>query len=475
MNIHLVISQINMIEFYHKHFQHNYTSKIKQLTVDIERLLLIEGIEILTESHDYLKADYRLNLNSDLWSKVNILYETLFINKSLISKTLKKFINKNNKNESSSFKFIDLFAGCGGLSKGLEESGFKPVLVNEIEAKFLETYYFNHDLHLDCYECCDIKDLITNKKRLKDNYRNIDLVVGGPPCQGFSMANRQRIIDDPRNRLYKDFLELLDIVRPKYFLMENVKGMINKSDEILNDFHMILGPDYTIDITLLNAKDYGVPQNRERVFVVGSSNSDVSSQSIVANISKNKSSKVVIKDALFGLPKLKPKTIKNSKNLENQDIGFKFTKYNLKGSKFVDGLNNNLIDYLSNHINRYNNERDVEIFNTLPQGENSLHNSIAHIMPYKNRNHIFKDKYFKLSEDRVSKTITSHMKFDCNMYIHPTQARGLSPREAARIQTFPDDYVFMGANNSWYAQIGNAVPVKLASVIGQQIIKNLND
>ncbi len=464
-----------MIEFYHRHFQHNYTSKIKQLTVDIERLLLIEGIEILTESHDYLKADYRLNLNSDLWSKVNILYKTLFINKSLISKTLKKFINKNNKNESSSFKFIDLFAGCGGLSKGLEESGFKPVLVNEIEAKFLETYYFNHDLHLDCYECCDIKDLITNKKRLKDNYRNIDLVVGGPPCQGFSMANRQRIIDDPRNRLYKDFLELLDIVRPKYFLMENVKGMINKSDEILNDFHMILGPDYTIDITLLNAKDYGVPQNRERVFVVGSSNSDVSSQSIVANISKNKSSKVVIKDALFGLPKLKPKTIKNSKSLENQDIGFKFTKYNLKGSKFIDGLNKNSIDYLSNHINRYNNKRDVEIFNTLPQGENSLHNSIAHIMPYKNRNHIFKDKYFKLSEDRVSKTITSHMKFDCNMYIHPTQARGLSPREAARIQTFPDDYVFMGANNSWYAQIGNAVPVKLASVIGQQIIKNLND
>ena len=94
-------------------------------------------------------------------------------------------------------------------------------------------------------------------------------------------------------------------------------------------------------------------------------------------------------------------------------------------------------------------------------------------MPYKNRKHIFKDKYFKLREDEVSKTITSHMKHDCNMYIHPNQARGLSPREAARIQTFPDDFVFMGTNNNWYAQIGNAVPVKLAEVIGRSIFKYL--
>ena len=94
-------------------------------------------------------------------------------------------------------------------------------------------------------------------------------------------------------------------------------------------------------------------------------------------------------------------------------------------------------------------------------------------MTYNTRNHIFKDKYFKLNSNKVSKTITSHMKFDCNMYIHPTQARGISPREAARIQSFPDDYVFMGSNNSWYEQIGNAVPVKLAKHIGENFIKHL--
>jgi DNA (cytosine-5)-methyltransferase 1 len=96
-------------------------------------------------------------------------------------------------------------------------------------------------------------------------------------------------------------------------------------------------------------------------------------------------------------------------------------------------------------------------------------------MPYSKRNHMFKDKYFKLDASKPSKTITSHMKFDCNMYIHPTQSRGLSPREAARIQTFPDDYVFMGANNSWYAQIGNAVPVRLAETIANDIMKRLRN
>ena len=112
-----------------------------------------------------------------------------------------------------------------------------------------------------------------------------------------------------------------------------------------------------------------------------------------------------------------------------------------------------------------------ELVLKLPEGENSLHESIKDIMPYKSRNDIFKDKYYKLKNNDVSKTITAHMSFDCNMYIHPTQPRGLSPREAARLQTFPDNYIFMGPNNSWYRQIGNAVPVKLAEIIGNEIME----
>lgn len=462
-----------MIEFYHKYFKSNYKSKVNQLIIDINRLLQLEKITISEDFNFILEEKLKDTLDANTWSEINKLYSTLKKNKSKISETLTKFINKNQNLEKSEFKFIDTFAGCGGLSLGLMNNGFNPILVNEIEPKYLETYYFNHDLHIDNYHCGDIKDIAQ-----KTDYENdIDLVVGGPPCQGFSMANRQRLLDDPRNKLYKYYLDLLANVKPKFFIMENVKGMMKKSNEILDNFHSILGSEYSIEMTLLNAKDYGIPQNRERVFVIGSRIKNVNAKDIVSDIInlKEEIKKVKLKDALFGLPILEPKRQKNSRGIENDKIGYKFTKNGLKTNEFVKGINNNRKPkYLSNHTNRFNNDRDIEIFGRLPQGANSLHESIKDIMPYSSRNHMFKDKYFKLNANEVSKTITSHMKMDCNMYIHPNQSRGLSPREASRIQTFPDDFIFMGANNTWYAQIGNAVPVKLAQIIGSQIIKHLN-
>lgn len=271
--------------------------------------------------------------------------------------------------------------------------------------------------------------------------------------------------------------QVAPLVKPKFFIMENVKGMMKKSNEILDNFDSILGTEYSIEITLLNAKDFGIPQNRERVFVIGSRLKNIDAHDIVSDISslKNEFKAVALKDALFGLPKLESKRQKNSRGVENDKIVYKFSKIEIKTNDFIQKINNNKkIKYLSNHTNRFNNDRDIDIFGRLPQGENSLHESIKDIMPYSSRNDMFKDKYFKLNESLVSKTITSHMKMDCNMYIHPTQPRGLSPREAARVQTFPDDFVFMGANNTWYAQIGNAVPVKLSQIIGSQIMKHLN-
>lgn len=463
-----------MIEFYHKYFQKNYTSKIRQLILDIERLCYLEKIEILNSPQIILNESYKLTLDEKDWIKINQSYNTLKSNEGKISKTLSKFISKTNRSKSN-FSFIDTFAGCGGLSLGLEKAGFNPVLINEIESKYLESYYFNHHLSLDSYFCGDIKDIATSKELLQNKYSDVDLVVGGPPCQGFSMANRQRIIDDPRNKLYKYYLELLTNTKPKFFIMENVKGMMKKSNEILENFHDLLGNEYTIEMVLLNAKDFGVPQNRERVFVIGSRLKNVKAAAIVEDILKEKKElkKFFLKDALHGLPILYPKKEKNAKDLEDEKVGFKFTISGCELNDFTKNINFNKTEYLTNHTNRFNNDRDVEIFSRLPQGANSLHESITDIMPYSSRNHMFKDKYFKLNENEVSKTITSHMKYDCNMYIHPSQSRGLSPREAARIQTFPDDFIFMGSKNNWYAQIGNAVPVKLAEVIGKQIIKHL--
>ena len=462
-----------MIEFYHKYFKSSYKAKVSQLIKDIDVLMIIEGVQLESSADEILPIQFKESLFDSDWIKINILYQTLFKNEKSLSLTLKKFINKKENNNSSEYKFIDTFSGCGGLSLGLKQVGFNPILINEIEPRYLESYYFNHNIHIDNYHCGDIKDISSGANLMN---KDVDLVVGGPPCQGFSMANRQRLLDDPRNILYKNYLELLSNVRPKFFVMENVKGMMNKSNEILDDFHNILGDDYSIDIVLLNAKNFGIPQNRERVFVIGSRVNHAPASQIIADIrqTSNTCKKFKLVDALDYLPELKPKKVKNVRGLENNDIGYKFRAYKCENTEYLTFINsNNKTNYLFNHTNRYNNDRDVEIFSRLPQGANSLHESISDIMPYSSRNHMFKDKYYKLNEREVCKTITSHMKFDCNMYIHPSQPRGLSPREAARVQTFPDDFVFMGSNNTWYAQIGNAVPVKLAEVIGKEIIKYL--
>lgn len=369
------------------------------------------------------------------------------------------------------YKFVDLFAGCGGLSVGLQQAGFTPWFVNEIVEQFCNTYKFNHNLSDEHYFVGDIADLNAHIDEYKEILSDITLVCGGPPCQGFSMANRQRILDDPRNALYKQYLIFLKTVRPKFFIMENVKGMMNKINEIKQNFTEYLGDEYQFDYALIRAQDYGVPQNRERFIMIGN-RVGISPKKIFEEIYKHKRPSFVLKDALIGLPHLVAKKEKGSKGVEDAESGFTecdFTYIHNDFYKFING--DKEITKLYNHKNRYNNERDLEIYRRLPQGANSLHESIADIMPYKRRSGIFKDKYFKLDETQICKTITSHMKFDCNMYIHPWDARGLSPREAARIQTFPDDYVITGSQNMWYAQVGNAVPVKLAKAIGDGIMK----
>lgn len=375
------------------------------------------------------------------------------------------------------YTFIDLFAGCGGLSLGLEQAGFEVVFMNEIVETFASTYLANHNLKEGQYFIGDINELNKCLDKYSDILKNpvkpITLVCGGPPCQGFSMANRQRIIDDPRNQLYKAYLQFLSEVRPQFFIMENVKGMANKFDEIITNFKEYLGEEYIYDYRLLKVQDFGIPQNRERFIMIGN-RMGIEPNEIFTEIERHKRPPFVLKDALYGLPHLEARKEKNKGEYESLECGFTERDFSYPDTDFYHFINGDkVITKLYNHKNRYNNLRDIEIFRRLPQGANSLHESIQDIMPYKRRNNIFKDKYFKLDENQICKTITSHMKYDCNMYIHPWEARGLSPREAARIQTFPDDFVLKGPQNSWYAQVGNAVPVKFAEVIGKSIMKFL--
>ena len=299
----------------------------------------------------------------------------------------------------------------------------------------------------------DFADLAGQRKGFKDNYKGT--------CRG---------------TLFMDVARICEYHKPKVIFCENVKGLVihdrGRTFQIICDTFKDLG--YTVFSKTLNSKNFGVPQNRERLIVIGN-RLGINSKTVIDNIKKASTSypNFTLFDAISDLPELKPNRVKNNTKLENKDIGFAKIEFNYSETNFLKFINSKKCNYLYNHKNRYNNDRDIEIFSRLPQGANSLHPSIADIMPYSSRNDIFKDKYFKLRYNDVCKTITSHMKFDCNMYIHPWEARGLSPREAARIQTFPDDYVIRGAQNQWYAQIGNAVPVKLAEAIGRSILEFL--
>lgn len=368
---------------------------------------------------------------------------------------------------------IDLFCGSGGLSLGFTQEGFAVSLANDIEPCCIDTYSHNHpETPRKHIVLGDINNVIANIDSLL-RFKNVDVVVGGPPCQGFSMANRQRLIDDPRNVLYKSYVEVVDIVKPKFFIMENVKGMLSVAPQVVEDFERI---GYNVAYQVLNAKDYGVPQHRERLIYIGNRmgyDSKEILEQIIDSASDYKSH--VLADALYGLRPLEAKRKMNSTDLDTVESGSTIEANVMQvSSGYISLINNRKTsNFTFNHKARYNNDRDIEIFRRMNQGDNSNDPKIADIMPYARRNGIFKDKYFKLEEDKVSKTITAHMKFDCNMYIHPTQPRGLTPREAARIQSYPDDYFFRGAYTKTYMQIGNSVPPLLGRAIAKIIKKHL--
>ncbi len=377
---------------------------------------------------------------------------------------------RENANRAS-LQMVDLFCGAGGLSLGFTQEGFMTALANDIEPCCVDTYAHNHpETPRDHIVLGDIREVIDHLEGLLDG-KSIDIVVGGPPCQGFSMANRQRLIDDPRNHLYKSFVEVVSRVQPRFFVMENVKGMLSVAEQVKEDFRNI---GYSVDCHILNAKDFGVPQNRERLIYIGN-RVGIDNEAIFNDIfALSKSINAhVLKDALYALRPLEASRKKNSTDEGSESSGYVIEPNNVTNTNdYIQYINQSRkIPLVFNHKARYNNDRDIEIFGRLDQGDKSDDPKIADIMPYARRNDIFKDKYYKLENDNVCKTITAHMKFDCNMYIHPTQARGLTPREAARVQSYPDDYFFRGAYTKTYMQIGNSVPPLLGRAIAQILKK----
>ena len=464
IDIEEMISFINSFELNDN--DNDVTFCLNRITADIDEEYLMQRAESVQQEYQRnIFFQYTLQKLASICNENTYSCEMCPVNKYCNS----YIRNKREAVDEQALKMIDLFCGAGGLSLGFTQEGFVTSLANDIQECCVDTYAHNHPEtprdHIVLGDIAELVDNIQNYLRFED----VDIIVGGPPCQGFSMANRQRLIDDPRNQLYTNFVRAVSIVRPPFFVMENVKGMLSVADQVVEDFNNI---GYEVTYRVLNAKDFGVPQNRERLIYIGNNvghdNAEIFDKIEAYGRDIND---MVLEDALFGLRSLEALTIRNATERDTEQSGRKIERRRDFNTNAYMELINQGRDYpvVLNHKARYNNDRDIEIFGRMLPGDKSDSPRIADIMPYTSRSDIFKDKYYKLKNDAVCKTITAHMKFDCNMYIHPTQARGLTPREAARVQSYPDDYYFRGAYTKTYMQIGNSVPPLLGRAIAHII------
>ncbi len=404
---------------------------------------------------------------------------------------------------------VDLFAGAGGLSCGLSRAGYNIRWAIDIEPDAVATYRLNHpEIPHENVVCGDVRE-IDLPSRIQEVVSEPDLVVGGPPCQSLSQAGyRSRrandddysVLDDERTTLYTKYVETVDELRPKAIVMENVEGMINEVGEtgvcvidwVLDDLEA-LGDDgvgYQVDFRLQDMAELGVPQKRERVLLVGIRNDLVGSGDEVENLLDGLSrtdSSYSIHQGLSGLPRLR------------RDEGGRVLAETGHGSKSNYVKENRLDEgtHLSfNHQAReHPMEKDRILFDEgLEPGDTGWDvkygsdGEYAEYIEYDvgtAENPRFKDKYRKLKWSEPSPTIVAHLAKDANAYIlpdyyeharknperaDPRRNRGITPREAARLQSFPDSYIFLGPFTSWFRQIGNAVPPIAGQILGESLL-----
>lgn len=343
---------------------------------------------------------------------------------------------------------IDLFSGAGGMSLGAEMAG---VFVSHAIEKNLyaaETYKINHrNTNVINADICDLQKLPVDCK----NWPSV--LFGGVPCQGFSTSNRRtNNRSNPQNWLYKEFIRMLRLSSPEWFVFENVTGLMdfesgNFFKTILLDFEDL---GYNCSYEVLNAVDFGVPQNRSRLFIVGSKKGKK-----IELKPQEKSRKVTVGDAINDLPYLE--------NGACVDIMPYRTSI---ANDYVKSLRGSLLKCTGNLVSK-NSELVLQRYNYIHQGENWKAIPSELMQNYKDTSLCHTGIYYRLVESEPSVVIGNYRK---SMIIHPTQNRGLSVREAARLQSFPDNYVFKGSIGFQQQQVGNAVPPLLAKHVFEKIV-----
>lgn len=339
---------------------------------------------------------------------------------------------------------IDIFSGAGGLSLGAINAGIRIPFAIEKDNSSARTFKRNHP-ETEVIER-DIREIDPISLKIKNPF----IIFGGPPCQGFSTSNRQtRTLENKNNSLFEEFVRFVRQLSPEWFLFENVEGIVsfNKGQTILEINKCFEELGYTLASSILTASDYGVPQNRNRFIMVGNKSG------VEFKFPEKIEEKISVFEAICDLPSLKNGQMEEA------------LPYNGDASQYGKKLRNGSRMALQNFVSR-NQDYVIERYKYIKPGQN-WRAIPAHLMEnYKVRENCHSGIYKRLDPDKPSVVISNYRK---NMLIHPTQDRGLSVREAARIQSFPDDFVFEGTLMHIQQQIGNAVPPLLAEAIFKQI------
>ncbi|MGB1283217.1 MAG: DNA cytosine methyltransferase [Polaribacter sp.] len=371
---------------------------------------------------------------------------------------------------------IDLFSGCGGVSLGFKWAGFNAVLASDIDENCEKTFTANFpETPFICGDLSSIK----KEDFDKNIHQEIDVVIGGPPCQGFSLANKKRnkVANDPRNKLFYEFVKVIHWYNPKSFVMENVKGLFSMKSgtvikQIVNEFENAGEFGYEVRYKVLKASDFGVPQARERVIVIGiRKDLDV----VPEFPSKKYAKEITVNDAISDLP------------IIHAAEGTEIQKYTKKPKNAYQEFMRKNSKNVKNHIAMRHTQRLIDRFKAIKNGQGLLdvwetHGAVQRGNPTKKSTVKFSQNNQRLYGDRPAPTIAAS--FQSN-FIHPKLDRNFTAREGARLQSFPDDFIFKGMRTkmSWekglsqYQQIGNAVPPILAYEIAtclKEVLKKGN-
>lgn len=347
---------------------------------------------------------------------------------------------------------IDLFAGVGGLSLGFEQAGFHIVLANEYDGEIAAAYRLNH--HETKMVVGDITALDL-KETFGQLTGKIDVIIGGPPCQGFSQKGQRKTIHDERNFLFMYYVKVVELVRPRYFVMENVPNLLTAENgyfqkEIVDLFN---GMGYSLNTGVLNAADYGVPQNRRRAVIIGKRDGDAPA------LPTKKEQRVTIWDAIGDLAFLE-----SGEGQEEQQYT------NVPTSDYARLLRGDM-SVLHNHVATKHSKVALERLALIPP------NCGKEVLPDEHlTKSIYSGTWSRMVSDDISVTITT--RFDTpssGRFTHPYLNRAITVREAARIQSFPDNFVFIGTKSSQMKQVGNAVPPRLANAIAEVIKRDMEE